>query len=101
LELNPIYHGNVVGIDIHSKDVVEKAFNVLKNRLSLNRIRVHNSERMENKLFISFISLILTPYLHKTLKESNFNSAFTLEEIYQKIELLKKYVLIQIWYINI
>jgi transposase len=41
------------------KDVVEKSFDDIKNELDLKRLRIHNSTRMDAKLFIYFISLIL------------------------------------------
>jgi transposase len=41
------------------KDVVEKAFRKIKNNLGMNRLRVHDEERMRNKALVSFMSLVL------------------------------------------
>jgi transposase len=73
-----------------TKDVVEKSFNNLKNRLLLNRIRVHSSDRMQNKLFISFISLILISLVHRCMKKNDLYKKYTLIDIFSKIKLLKK-----------
>jgi transposase len=72
------------------KDVIKKSFNSLKNRLSLNRIREYNYEKMENKLFISFISLIITSFIHKRLRDNGFYKSNTMDKILEKIELMKK-----------
>jgi transposase len=73
-----------------TKDVVEKSFNNIKNRLLLNRIRVHSSDRMQNKLFISFISLILISLVYKYMKKNDLYKKYTLNDIFDKTKLLKK-----------
>jgi transposase len=75
------------------KDVVEKSFDKLKNKLSLNRIRVHSSDRMEGKLFISFISIILISYINKQFKDKNGNKNYTLTQIFNKVHSLKQLVI--------
>jgi transposase len=72
------------------KDVIEKSFNSLKNRLLLHRIRVHNSERMENKLFILFIALILISDIHNKLRKNGLYNSYTMDKVFEIIELLKK-----------
>ena len=73
-----------------NKDVVEKSFNNLKNKLSMKRLRVHNSNRMENKLFIAFISLILISEIYKCVKNSDLYKKYTLDDIFIEIWKLKK-----------
>jgi len=51
------------------KDVVEKSFDDLKNQLDLKRLRVHSSGRMQARIFIQFIALILQSRIQKIIRE--------------------------------
>jgi len=72
------------------KDVVEKAFMKYKNLLGFDRLRVHTDERMKNKLFIGFISIILVSYIHKVMKEKELYRKMTMEKIILTLLKLKK-----------
>lgn len=59
-------------IDIYrAKDIVEKGFMHLKDDLDLGRLRVHSQERMQNKVFVGFIALILLSHVHAVMAEKN------------------------------
>jgi len=51
-----------------NKDVVEKAFSHLKNRLSMRCTHVQSEESLEGKLFVQFVALMLVSYIHKQMK---------------------------------
>jgi len=72
-----------------TKDVVEKSFCRLKNTLDLNRLRVHNDERMENKLFVSFIALILISAVHHRMQEHGLYKYLSLHEMLLKLRKLR------------
>ncbi|WP_073091151.1 transposase [Selenomonas ruminantium] len=72
-----------------TKDVVEKSFSRLKNTLDLNRLRVHNNERMENKLFISFIALLLISELHQRMLRGGLYKTYTMHEMLLKVRKLR------------
>jgi len=59
------------------KDVVEKCFDDLKNGLDMKRLRVHLSGRMKSRMFIQFVSLILTSRIRKTVQEKLPSSNYT------------------------
>lgn len=63
------------------KDVVEKGFMRLKSSLDLSRIRVHSNERMLNKTFVSFISLILLSHIHRTMLEQGLYEKMTMKQM--------------------
>ena len=76
-------------LDIYrTKDVVEKSFERLKGTLDLKRLRVHKDERMENKLFVSFISLLLIGALHQRMKEAKLYKHLTMHELLLKVRKL-------------
>jgi len=72
-----------------NKDCVEKCFDNMKNELSTNRLRVHSTESMEGRLFITFMSLILSSWIHKTMREKALSKKYTLEEIMYELKKLK------------
>lgn len=76
-------------LDIYrTKDVVEKNFQRLKNMLDLKRLRVHNDLRMENKLFISFIAILLISTLHRRMKQAGLYRQYTMHELLLKVRKL-------------
>jgi hypothetical protein len=87
---NTISDAEIANQLYHRKDVVEKSFDKLKNKLSLNRIRVHSSNKMQSKLLISFISNILISYIYKQIKKSNLGKKYTLTDVFNEIKSLKK-----------
>lgn len=46
------------------KDLIEKSFGNLKERLSMRRMAVASEEDFEGKLFVQFIALQLMSYGH-------------------------------------
>ena len=63
------------------KDVVEKGFLRLKTNLDLGRLRVHRDDRMQNKVFIGFIALILMSHLHKVMLDKNLYKSMTMKKL--------------------
>ena len=72
-----------------AKDVVEKGFMKLKNCLDLGRIRVHSDQRMNNKLFIGFIALILMAHIHKVMSDNNMYEKTSLKKMLKSLERLR------------
>ena len=70
------------------KDVVEKCFDDLKNGLDMKRLRVHLSGRMKSRMFIQFISLILTSRIRKTAQEKLPSSNYTPRSMLLELESL-------------
>ncbi|MDR2140842.1 MAG: transposase [Deltaproteobacteria bacterium] len=87
---NTISNATIANKIFRQKDVVEKSFYRLKNKLSLKKLHIHSSDRMQNKLFILFISSILISYIHKKINNGKINFQYTLTDVFDKINLLKK-----------
>jgi transposase len=69
-----------------AKDVIEKCFYTLKNSLDLERLRVHSSLAMENKVFVMFISLILVSYIHKVMADNHLYRTWSMKELFKSLE---------------
>jgi transposase len=70
-----------------AKDVVEKGFYRLKNCLEMERLRVHSSENMQGKVFVSFIALILMSYIHNVMVAKGLYKHMSIQKM---IKLLDK-----------
>jgi transposase len=69
-----------------SKDVVEKGFMKLKNCLDLGRLRVHSDLRMQNKIFIGFVALIVMAHIHKVMAANSMYESYTVSKMLKTLE---------------
>ncbi len=72
-----------------TKDVVEKSFDNIKNDLDLERLRIHSDEAMEGRIFIGFISLIITSYIRKVMDDQKIYRFYSLNELYSELKKLR------------
>jgi transposase len=72
-----------------AKDVVEKGFLRLKRSLDLGRLRVHSEDRMLNKVFVGFISLILLSELDKVMSEKGMYRNMTMQQMIRRLSKLR------------
>ena len=71
------------------KDHVEKQFDVLKNELDGDRLRVQSKEAMEGRLFVKFISMIIYSAITNNMKEKNLFAQYTIKEMLSELKKLK------------
>jgi transposase len=64
-----------------AKDVVEKGFLRLKADLDLGRLRVHGQDRMQNKVFIGFVSLVLVSAIHSVMMDKGLYETMTMRQL--------------------
>lgn len=72
-----------------TKDVVEKSFENIKDDLDLERLRIHSDGAMEGRVFIGFISLIITSYIRKVMDEQKLYRSYSLNELYSELKKLR------------
>ncbi len=72
------------------KDKVEKSFNDLKNQLDMKRLRMHSAARVDGRLFVQFIALILTCALRDRIRKSELNGKCTIRELLGEMETLTR-----------
>jgi transposase len=72
-----------------NKDVVEKAFGNLKERLNLRRLLVSSEQSLEGKLFVAFIALIYLSYIKKQMQEANLFRTYTIGTLLDKLDLIE------------
>lgn len=73
----------------HNKDVVEKAFGNLKERLNLRRTLVSSEQSLDGKLFIEFVALIFLSYIKKQMQNQNLFADYTLQGVLDKLDVIE------------
>ncbi len=74
------------------RDVVEKAFWNVKERLNLRRMLVSSETALEGKLFVEFISLIFVSYIQKKMEDKGLFGKYTLHELLDELDVIECFV---------
>lgn len=72
-----------------NKDVVEKAFGNLKERLNLRRTLVSSEQSLDGKLFVAFVSLIYLSYIKKQMQINDLFKSYTLQTALDKLDVIE------------
>jgi len=74
-----------------NKDVAEKAFGDLKERLNMRRTLVSSEQSLEGKLFIEFIALIFLSYIKKHMQEAGLYKEYSMQQMLDKIDVIERF----------
>ena len=72
-----------------NKDVVEKAFGNLKERLNMRRTLVSSEQSLDGKLFVEFVALIYLSYIKKQMQETDLFKSYTLQSALDKLDVIE------------
>lgn len=72
-----------------SKDIVEKAFGNLKDRLNFRRMQVSSKLSLNGKLFVEFIALIYLSYVKKRMQDAELFKQWTLQGVLDELDLIE------------
>lgn len=72
-----------------NKDVVEKAFGNLKERLNMRRTLVSSEQSLEGKLFVEFVALIYLSYIKKRMQDTDLFKNYTLQGVLDKLDVIE------------
>ena len=71
------------------RDVVEKAFWNVKERLNLRRTMTFSESSLEGKLFVEFVALIYLSYIQKRMDEKGLFSTYTMHELLDELDVIE------------
>lgn len=71
------------------KDVVEKAFGNIKERLNMRRLLVSSEKGLDGKIFTEFVALILISHLDHKMKELGLYNNYTMQSLLDKLDVLE------------
>lgn len=72
-----------------NKDVVEKAFGNLKERLNMRRTLVSSEQSLEGKLFVEFVALIYLSYIKKQMQDTDLFKTYTMQSMLDKLDVIE------------
>jgi transposase len=72
-----------------NKDVVEKAFGNLKERLNMRRTLVSSEQALDGKLFVAFVSLIYLSHIKKLMQDAGLYNNYTMQELLDKLDIIE------------
>ena len=70
------------------RDVVEKAFWNVKERLNLKRTMTSSESSLDGKLFVEFVALIYLSYIQKKMEENGLFATYTLHELLDELDVI-------------
>lgn len=82
LEALEIYRG---------KDLIEKAFGNLKERLNLRRTAVSSEENLDGKLFVQFVALIYLAYIDMAMRDKGLYRDYTLQGLLDELDIIERF----------
>jgi len=71
------------------KDLEEKAFHNLKERISMRRTSVSSEEHLEGKLFVQFVALIYLSYIDKAMSDQKLYKTMTMDDLLDKLDIIE------------
>jgi Transposase len=72
-----------------SKDLIEKAFGNLKERLNMRRTSVSSEQNLEGKLFVQFVALMYLSYITAAMNKKELFKDYTLHELLDELEVIE------------
>ncbi len=72
-----------------NKDMVEKAFDNLKERLNLRLMAVSSEQSLDGKLFVRFIALIYVSYITQKMQHHHLLKQYTLQDVLDELDLIE------------
>jgi len=80
----------VTALEVYrNKDVVEKAFGNLKERLNMRRALVSSEQSLDGKLFVQFVALIYLCYIKKQMQVKGLLKNYTLPGLLDKLDVIE------------
>ena len=74
-----------------AKDIIEKAFGNLKERLSMRRTSVSSEENLDGKLFVQFVALIYLAHIDKVMRDTNLYKNYTLQGLLDELDIIERF----------
>ena len=71
------------------RDIVEKAFWNIKERLNLRRTLTSSESALEGKLFVEFVALIYLSYIRKKMEDAGLFSRYTMHELLDELDVIE------------
>jgi transposase len=68
-----------------AKDAIEKLFDQIKCDMDGNRIRTHNEQTTDGKVFVTFIACVIRSFLHHKLNQYLKDNSTSLKKVFSQL----------------
>ena len=72
-----------------NKDLIEKNFGNLKERLNFRRTLVSSEQSLEGKIFVEFVALIYLAYIKKQMQDKDLFKKYTMTELLDEFDVIE------------
>jgi transposase len=73
------------------KDMAEKAFDNLKERLEMRRTTVHSDQTLQGKFFLQFLALIYVSYIRKCMSDNDLYRNYTMQTLIDSLDVIERF----------
>ena len=82
--------GSVGALELYrSRDLVEKAFGNVEDRLSLRRVLVSSEAGLDGKLFVCYVGLIYLSYIKQHMQVAGLFKDYTLQGLLDRLDVIE------------
>ncbi|MDR0372549.1 MAG: transposase, partial [Nitrososphaerota archaeon] len=82
--------GSVGALELYrNRDLVEKAFGNVKDRLNLRRVLVSSEAGLDGKLFVCYVGLIYLSYIKKHMQTAGLFKDYTLQSLFDRLDVIE------------
>lgn len=74
-----------------AKDLIEKAFGSLKERLNMRRQFVSSEDSLDGKLFVQFVALLYLSRIQKTVLDQDLYKSYTLRSLLDELDVIQRF----------
>jgi transposase len=74
-----------------SKDMIEKAFSDLKDRMNMRRTSVSSEENLDGKILLQFIGLMFLSYVKRAMDTNDLFKNHTMQELFDELDVIERY----------
>ena len=83
----------ILALNIYrTRDVVEKAYFDIKDRLNLRRTLVSSESALEGKIFVEFVALIYLSYIKQRMFEAGLFAKYTMDELLDELDSIECFI---------
>ena len=75
-----------------NKDIAEKAFGNLKEKLNMRRALVSSEKSLDGKLFVQFLALIYLSHIKKKMQDAELFKQYSLQTMLDKLDVIECFV---------
>ena len=72
-----------------NKDLIEKSFGNIKDRLNLRRLLVSSEKSLDGKLFVAFVALIYLSHIKKQMHKAKLFKNYTMQSLLDKLDTIE------------